>query len=66
MAKRKVQIEQLKEWPKLFEAGWSRKMVAEKYGICSRTVDYWIQRMKFAGVKLKLKSGPNPLEINAD
>lgn len=66
MAKRKLQIEQLREFPKLIEQGMTYKEIALRFGVCTRTVDYWIWRLKNAGIKLNITKGPKGLKLNAD
>ena len=59
----KVGIEELKLIPPLLEEGKSYQEIAQHLRISTRALAYWIKRMKWASVDLKITRGRKPLNL---
>ena len=57
-------IEMVRQIPILLKEGKNRNDLAKHFNLHPRTIDYWIWRLKMAGVKLEIARGPKPLKLD--
>lgn len=61
---RKMDIEKVKRITVMLEEGKSFTEIAKNLEVSKRTIEYWVRRLKFAGVTLNITRGPKPLNLN--
>lgn len=61
---RKMTIEKVKLIPHLLEQGKTLKEIGIELGASERCIQFWIKRLKYAGVKLHITRGPKPMKLN--